>query len=89
MVVAKGRELLKQLLHSTIQSTTLYTYVLLILSINTDDGDAIQDYLKKITGARSVPRVFIGGKCIGGGSETRALQDQGKLIPALKECGAL
>ena len=50
---------------------------------------AIQDYLLKLTGARSVPRVFIGGKCIGGGSETRALHDQGKLIPMLKECGAL
>lgn len=54
-----------------------------------DDGSAIQDYLLKLTGARSVPRVFIGGKCIGGGSETRALQDQGKLVPMLKEIGAL
>lgn len=64
---------------------TLFTLV-----VNyTDDCAAIQDYLLQLTGARSVPRVFIGGKCIGGGSETRALLDQGKLIPMLKECGAL
>lgn len=44
-----------------------------------DDGDAIQDVLKEMTGARSVPRVFIDKKCIGGGSETKALKDSGKL----------
>ena len=66
----------------------LFTYIFVVV-YTADDGDAIQDYLKKITGARSVPRVFIGGKCIGGGSETRSLQDQGKLVPLLKEVGAL
>jgi glutaredoxin len=30
------------------------------------DGDGIQKYLGQITGASTVPRVFIGGKCIGG-----------------------
>jgi len=39
----------------------------------------IQDVLKRMTGARSVPRVFINGKCIGGGDETAALQKKGKL----------
>jgi len=43
------------------------------------DMDAIQDVLKRMTGARSVPRVFINGKCIGGGDETAALQKKGKL----------
>ncbi|XP_013378772.1 glutaredoxin-1 [Lingula anatina] len=43
------------------------------------DCSAIQDYLCQITGARSVPRVFINGKCIGGGDETVALQKSGKL----------
>nr|XP_002125050.1 glutaredoxin-like [Ciona intestinalis] len=47
---------------------------------NRSDGSAIQDVLKEMTGARSVPRVFINGKCIGGGSETKALQVQGKLV---------
>jgi hypothetical protein len=35
-----------------------------------DDGDAIQAALAEITGGRSVPRVFIGGKFIGGGDDT-------------------
>ena len=41
--------------------------------------DAIQDYLKELTGARSVPRVFIGGKFIGGCDDTKALHSAGKL----------
>ncbi|CDI81635.1 glutaredoxin, putative [Eimeria praecox] len=32
--------------------------------------DAIQDYLKTKTGARSVPRVFLNGKFFGGGDDT-------------------
>ena len=31
-----------------------------------------QAYMKQLTGASSVPRVFIGGSCIGGGDETAA-----------------
>lgn len=53
------------------------------------DGGAIQDYLRSKTGSRTVPQVFIGGKFIGGGSETKALHDQKKLVPMLKDCGAL
>lgn len=48
-----------------------------------------QDYMKKLTGARSVPRVFIGGKCIGGGDDTVALEKNGKLEETLKAAGAL
>jgi glutaredoxin 3 len=41
-----------------------------------EDGSAMQDVLKEITGARTVPRVFINAKCIGGGDETvRAAAD--------------
>mmetsp|Transcript_6430 Transcript_6430/g.5282 ORF Transcript_6430/g.5282 Transcript_6430/m.5282 type:complete len:136 (+) Transcript_6430:55-462(+) len=43
------------------------------------DCNAIQDYLNELTGARTVPRVFINGKCIGGGSETVALKNSGEL----------
>ncbi|KAF4671220.1 hypothetical protein FOL47_001666 [Perkinsus chesapeaki] len=43
------------------------------------DCDTIQDYLNQLTGARTVPRVFIDGKCIGGGSETVALKNSGEL----------
>ena len=33
----------------------------------TPDGPAIQDIMLSMTGGRSVPRVFINGKFIGGG----------------------
>jgi len=35
-----------------------------------------------------VPRVFVGGKCIGGGSETWSLHNQNGLIPLLNDAGA-
>ncbi|KAG9509118.1 hypothetical protein GZH46_02372, partial [Fragariocoptes setiger] len=38
---------------------------------NRSDCAAIQEYLKQITGASSVPRVFIKGKCIGGCDDTQ------------------
>lgn len=44
----------------------------------------IQAALKDITGASTVPRVFIKGKCIGGGSETQALDNSGELEKMLK-----
>jgi len=53
-----------------------------------EDCDKLQDIFKLLTGARTVPRVFVGGKCIGGGSETYSLHNQGKLVPMLKEAGA-
>ena len=43
------------------------------------DMDEIQDKLLELTGARSVPRVFINGKFVGGGSEMKALKESGKL----------
>jgi len=33
----------------------------------------IQDHLLTLTGARSVPRVFVGRKCIGGGDDLLGL----------------
>ncbi|VBB32303.1 unnamed protein product [Acanthocheilonema viteae] len=52
-----------------------------------EDCDNIQDALLQITGARSVPRVFIGGKCIGGCDDTIAAQKDGRLEKMLKEAG--
>ena len=49
----------------------------------------IQSTLLGITGRRTVPNVFVGGKSIGGGDETSALQAQGRLVPLLVERGAL
>jgi len=43
------------------------------------DMNAIQDELKNITGARSVPRVFIDQKFFGGGDDTVAGVKSGKI----------
>ncbi|XP_071793965.1 uncharacterized protein [Asterias amurensis] len=56
---------------------------------NRSDADAIQDYLLKLTGGRSVPRVFIGGKFVGGGTEVEQLKKDNKLTPMLQAVGAL
>jgi glutaredoxin 3 len=53
-----------------------------------DDLDKIQDLFLTLTGGRTVPRVIIGGKCIGGGSETMSMNSSGKLVPMMKEAGA-
>lgn len=36
-----------------------------------------------------VPRVFINGKCIGGGDDTARLDKDNRLEPMLKSCGAI
>eukprot|EP00193_Tetraselmis_chui_P009550 CAMPEP_0177769288 /NCGR_PEP_ID=MMETSP0491_2-20121128/10230_1 /TAXON_ID=63592 /ORGANISM="Tetraselmis chuii, Strain PLY429" /LENGTH=99 /DNA_ID=CAMNT_0019286263 /DNA_START=147 /DNA_END=446 /DNA_ORIENTATION=- len=43
------------------------------------DCAEIQDELLKMTGGRSVPRVFIKGKFVGGCDDTVSLAKQGKL----------
>ncbi|GAB5037636.1 glutaredoxin [Nannochloropsis oceanica] len=54
-----------------------------------DDGPAIQAALAATTGRRTVPNVFVGGKSIGGGDDTKALSDSGKLKAMLQSAGAL
>lgn len=44
------------------------------------DGNDIQRYLSDLTGGSTVPRVFVRGKFIGGGTETRSMQQSGQLI---------
>ena len=44
-----------------------------------EDCQAIQDYMMKVTGARSVPRVFINGKFEGGGDDISAKNRSGAL----------
>ncbi|KAJ3644830.1 hypothetical protein Zmor_022532 [Zophobas morio] len=44
-----------------------------------DDCDEIQAILGEITGAKTVPRVFVKGECLGGGSDVKALYDKGEL----------
>eukprot|EP00441_Pelagodinium_beii_P003142 CAMPEP_0197704250 /NCGR_PEP_ID=MMETSP1338-20131121/125845_1 /TAXON_ID=43686 ORGANISM="Pelagodinium beii, Strain RCC1491" /NCGR_SAMPLE_ID=MMETSP1338 /ASSEMBLY_ACC=CAM_ASM_000754 /LENGTH=324 /DNA_ID=CAMNT_0043288149 /DNA_START=84 /DNA_END=1058 /DNA_ORIENTATION=+ len=41
--------------------------------------EKVQDVLQTLTSARTVPRVFIGGKCIGGGTDTERLAEEGAL----------
>lgn len=43
------------------------------------DGNAIQAVLGEMTGARTVPRVFIDGKFVGGGTDIKRMYEQGTL----------
>ncbi|GMI68388.1 glutaredoxin C2 [Hibiscus trionum] len=56
---------------------------------NESDGVEIQAALAELTGQRTVPNVFIGGKHIGGCDTTLAMHANGKLIPLLTEAGAV
>nr|XP_060617792.1 glutaredoxin-1 [Anolis sagrei ordinatus] len=56
---------------------------------NRSDTSDIQDYLFQVTGARTVPRVFIGDTCIGGFTDLEGLNKSGELEPLLKKIGAL
>ncbi|VDO04697.1 unnamed protein product [Rodentolepis nana] len=49
------------------------------------DHEAIQDYLCKITGARTVPRIFIGQTSIGGCSDLDKLKKTGALAELLQQ----
>ncbi|XP_061593291.1 glutaredoxin 2 isoform X2 [Cololabis saira] len=51
-----------------------------------NDGRSLQEALAQVTGARTVPRVFINGNCIGGGSDTKQLHQQGRLRPLIEQC---
>ncbi|CAE8601731.1 unnamed protein product [Polarella glacialis] len=53
------------------------------------DMDTLQNHFLSTTGARSVPRVFIGGKFVGGGSEVSELHSSGQLKGMLEKVGAL
>ncbi|XP_046991020.1 glutaredoxin isoform X1 [Schistocerca americana] len=59
-----------------------YKYTAIELD-NRDDGDAIQSALAEITGARTVPRVFVKGKFVGGGTDVKQLYETGQLVQML------
>lgn len=48
-------------------------------SLESEQGAELQAYMGTLTGATTVPRVFVGRKFIGGGTETEELQRSGKL----------
>jgi glutaredoxin 3 len=51
--------------------------------------DAVQDELHSRTGARSVPRVSVGGTWVGGCDDTMAAHASGQLRQQLEDAGAL
>ncbi|CAE7581453.1 Glrx [Symbiodinium pilosum] len=53
------------------------------------DEAAVLDYMQRRTGARSVPRLFIAGKFIGGCDDAVRMAGSGELQERLKEAGAL
>ncbi|XP_029008014.1 glutaredoxin-1 [Betta splendens] len=53
------------------------------------DMSSLQDYFLELTGGRTVPRVFIGEECVGGGSDVSELHSSGKLEGMLQSIGAL
>jgi glutaredoxin 3 len=60
-----------------------------IVEVNQQDNmSELQDRLLEMTGGRSVPRVFVGGKFIGGCDDTMAAKASGEFEAALKAAGA-
>ncbi|XP_072504446.1 glutaredoxin 2 isoform X1 [Notamacropus eugenii] len=49
-------------------------------------GSQFQDALHKMTGARTVPRIFVNGTFIGGAADTHRLHREGKLLPLVHQC---
>ncbi|PHJ18677.1 glutaredoxin [Cystoisospora suis] len=54
-----------------------------------ENTEQIQDALEKLTGARTVPRVFFNGSFFGGCSDLEAAEENGTLKDILKSAGAL
>jgi len=53
------------------------------------DCAEIQAYMLELTGASTVPRVFIDGNCIGGGDDTAQLHESGELQKMLEKSGVI
>lgn len=53
------------------------------------DGSDIQEVLGQMTGARTVPRVFVNKQCLGGGSDVEAMYKSNELQKLLQSQGLL
>ena len=62
--------------------------ILYLIGANGDTSE-IQDYLQQLTGARTVPRVFIGKDCIGGCTDLVNIHERGELLTRIKQIEAL
>jgi glutaredoxin 3 len=51
-----------------------------------DYGSQFQDALYKLTGGRTLPRIFVNGAFIGGAADTHILHKEGKLLPLVHQC---
>ncbi|CAF1112575.1 unnamed protein product [Adineta steineri] len=61
-----------------------------VLELNQlSNADEYQNELKKLTEDRTVPRIFIGGKCIGDEEDLENLEKDGELKRLLKEHKAI
>lgn len=70
----------KKVFEKYIQDGTLKREDYEVIEIENDPQcSAIQDYMKKITGGSSVPRVFVNGKFTGGGDDVVRLDKNGEL----------
>lgn len=65
------------------QFDRLNTHFFAIELDNLVDSDEIQDVLEQITGARTVPRVFVRGQFIGGGTDMVRMYYDGSLARLL------
>jgi len=73
-----SKSLLKQLEVKDIEIKELDTY-----------SNNLQEAAYELTGQRTVPNIFIGGKHLGGNDKLQAKHRAGELVPLLKSAGAL
>ncbi|RWS12575.1 glutaredoxin-1 protein-like protein [Dinothrombium tinctorium] len=53
------------------------------------DCSQIQAYLKSLTGASTVPRIFVNGAFVGGCDDLTKIHETGEFEQMLKECSAI
>ncbi|XP_058897593.1 glutaredoxin 2 isoform X1 [Kogia breviceps] len=51
-----------------------------------EHGSQLQDALHKMTGERTVPRIFVNGTFIGGATDIHRLHKEGRLLPLVQQC---
>ena len=72
--------------YCTMAKEILNSYALDYRMINVSDNAENHKKMQKITGQNSVPQIFIEGKYIGGYSQLKELEDEGRLRKFLETC---